>query len=229
MFELQNANEIILFNYNIAKKLKKKPLISDDIRYTNELYSKKENNLIKNYTFNNISEDNDDELTRYQKMKKRETAKSLSKIQRKKIDLLLDNLYDKNINNIRKYDYSKTKNDFFPNYLNTNKPKLLSNQKIKTKNKDSLLKSLPILYKQKITNDIIEKVDKFFPNINDNRCANPHFKKKETIDYSKIYCIKYIKRKNEVIGNKKKNKCNIPALTIINFSNKKKNQNKFES
>lgn len=221
MYELQNANEIIFFNYNIVRNLRKNPIISDDIRYTNQVYSKKKNNLIKDYKLNNNSKDNDDELTRYQIVKKRETDLSLQKIQRKKVDILLDNLYDKNINSIRRYDCSRTKNDFFPNYSNINGTKCISNQKIKKQNQNPLLKSLPILYKQKITNNIIEKVNQFFPYINDIHGSNPRSKKKKMNDYSKIYCIKYIKRKDEVVENKKKNKVNIPALTIVNFSKKK--------
>jgi len=155
-----------------------------------------ENNKFKNNMFKKYKNFQKDSFN-YQKKKKKEIKILRNKIKNTKLDLLIDDIYDKNNNNIRTYSFNTT----YP------------------KNFERKYDKIPILQKQLIKDNLIEISNKNYKSqekkiINDNKLPILINNNK----YDDIYKIKFIDLNNN---------CYLEQPKIYNFSQKNKKINNF--
>lgn len=149
-----------------------------------------------------IDKSREDKLlrTNFSEKKKKNILKLLTKVQREKIDLLINKAYQQINNNIRQY----------------NKSISLPKEKIKIK-----LKPIPLVTKEFIIDHVMGQVQKYLPNLNiikdnentgkNNEKLNKQFiwshnfmEEKKMDDYRRRYRIKYIDTEYKIKSNKLK-------------------------
>ena len=192
--------------------------INFPIHYQPKKYSKDPNDNNKYLlmsSFPNILSKRQEPLSQYAKKKKKNKISLIKKIQRNKIDLLVNNAMDKVNNNIRDYNLQTS---------SINKMKI---------------KLLPILSKEFIKNDLMNRYNDFLE-IKKPLSKSPKKINKEYIwsqkilaqkklkDYRNLYSLKYLRIDDNDKFNIKNLKSSINIVNNIIEENKKKNRTLYE-
>ena len=223
MFSISDGKKKLLYNYKVLESLKLKPLkISNNIFL--ELSNNSSNSNRKMFSYPNRNYENIEENpSKYYKEKNKEMNKINNQLFNKKVDILLNKVFDKS-ENIRHYNSYKDS----MNLKNIKFPKL--NYKSQSMNKYNL-------FKNKIKKLISTNFEHIFPekyiNSRERAITNPNinhnlYLSKYNFDYKiKKFKIKYL---NKIHTKEKQNKYNMgkreklinQIITIYNGKNKGK-------
>jgi hypothetical protein len=245
MFTIKDGKRKIIFNYKTAEsiisKTPKYVYPNYLTSYIQKFYDNPESNLQLKLCNNKI---NKDKSSRYFINKSKQLQKLQKEIQTKKLDVLINKALEKS-NSIRDY-YNGHKFNKLNNSLNININLIGKKSFNKTNTKFPKIKvdnnelSIPKFAKERIKDNIMNKVNYYFPekyfNIKENDDDNYNDKsdlksklknRKKEEEYKKLYSIKYIspgpikQDSKEMKFRKKEYRLIGPAITIYNKTNKK--------
>ena len=159
-------------------------MINYPVHYHPYKYSRDSNNINNNLLMKNLKKINS--ISEYSKKKYKNKISLLKKVQQDKIDIYINNIYDKMNNNIRDYNYKKS-------YQNKLKLKPLSISKVmKESIKDNLInKYNNILMNKNPFANSQQKLDEELI------WSNKILEQKKLSNYRRTYSLKYIKINNK--------------------------------